>query len=119
MIKETMFVIAVPDLEKSADYYNNVLGFQVSEIGDPGWRMYVRDNCHIMAGNCPDAIEPNEMGDHSYFCYLVVESANDYYSELISNKAEISQSPEDKPWQMREFAITTIDGHRIMVGERL
>ncbi len=119
MIKETMFVIAVPDLEKSADYYNNVLGFQVSEIGDPGWRMYVRDNCHIMAGNCPDAIAPNKLGDHSYFCYLVVESADDYFAELISNKVEISQPPEDKPWQMREFGITTIDGHRIMVGERL
>ncbi len=53
MIKETMFVIAVPDLEKSADYYKEVLGFQVEEIGDPGWRKYSRDNCHIMAGNCP------------------------------------------------------------------
>jgi len=119
MIKETMFVIAVPDLKRSADYYQDILGFQVSEIGDAGWRMYVRDNCHIMAGNCPDAIKPNQLGDHSYFCYLVVESADDYYSELISNEAEISNPPEDKPWQMREFAITTIDGHRIMVGERL
>ncbi|MEH6456735.1 MAG: VOC family protein [Cocleimonas sp.] len=119
MINEAMFVIAVPDLERSADYYKNMLGFQVEEIGDPGWRKYSRDNCHIMAGNCPDAIPPNGLGDHSYFCYLVVESANDYYAELIVNKAEISKPPEDKPWQMREFAITTIDGHRIMVGERL
>ena len=114
-----MFVIAVPDLEKSARYYDNVLGFQVSEIGDPGWRIYVKDACHIMAGNCSEAIPPNELGDHSYFCYLVVENADDYYAELISNNAEISYAPEDKPWQMREFAITTIDGHRIMVGERL
>jgi len=119
MIKETMFVIAVPDLAKSAVYYQDVLGFQVSEIGDPGWRMFAKDACHIMAGNCPGAMPPNELGDHSYFCYLVVASVDDYYSELISNKAEISQPPEDKPWQMREFGITTIDGHRIMVGERL
>ncbi len=119
MIKETMFVIAVPDLKKSADFYQNVLGFNVSEIGDPGWRMYVKDNCQIMAGDCPDAISPQKLGDHSYFCYLVVESADDYYAELISKNAEITNAPEDKPWQMREFAITTIDGHRIMVGERL
>jgi len=119
MIKETMFVIAVPDLQKSAAFYHDVMGFQVAEIGDDGWRMYMRDTCTIMAGDCPDAIQPNELGDHSYFCYLVVESADEYYAELISNKAEISKPPEDKPWQMREFGITTIDGHRIMVGERL
>ena len=114
-----MFVIAVPDLQKSADFYQNVLGFQVSEIGDPGWRMYVKDSCHIMAGDCPDAIPPNELGDHSYFCYLVIDSADDYYAELKENDADISTAPQDKPWQMREFPITTIDGHRIMVGERL
>ncbi len=114
-----MFVIAVPDLQKSADFYQKVLGFDIAEIGDPGWRMYVKDSCHIMAGDCPDAIAPNELGDHSYFCYLVVENADDYYAELISNNAEISKPPEDKPWQMREFAITTVDGHRIMVGEQL
>ena len=126
MINESMFVIAVPDLQKSADFYKNVLGFEVAEIGDDGWRMYVKDNCHIMAGNCPDAIPPNKLGDHSYFCYLVVESADGYYSqiknkyvELISNKAAIINAPEDKPWQMREFGITTVDGHRIMAGERL
>ena len=126
MIKETMFVIAVPDLQKSADFYKNILGFQVAEIGDDGWRMYEKDGCHIMAGNCPDAIPPNELGDHSYFCYLMVENADEYYaeikknhSELHSDKAVIAAPPEDKPWQMREFALTTIDGHRIMVGERL
>jgi len=119
MIKEAMFVIAVPDLKKSADFYQNILGFEVSEIGDDGWRMYTKDSCNIMAGDCPEAIKPNELGDHSYFCYLVVESADAYYKELISNNAEIAKPPEDKPWQMREFGITTIDGHRIMVGERL
>jgi len=119
MIKESMFVIAVPDLKKSADFYQNVLGFQVNEIGDDGWRLFIKDSCHIMAGNCPDAVSPNKLGDHSYFCYLVVENADDYYAELISNSAEIAKPPEDKLWQMREFAITTIDGHRIMIGERL
>jgi len=119
MIKEAMFVIAVPDLKKSAEYYQDVLGFDVAEIGDDGWRMYSKDSCKIMAGNCPEAIPPNELGDHSYFCYLVVESADDYYAQLQANGAELSKEPQNKPWQMREFPIKTIDGHRIMVGERL
>jgi catechol 2,3-dioxygenase-like lactoylglutathione lyase family enzyme len=31
-----MFVIAVPDLERSAAFYRDALGFAVHEIGDPG-----------------------------------------------------------------------------------
>jgi len=67
MIKQSMFVLAVPDLQVSAAYYRDVLGFEIREIGDDGWRMYVRDHCRIMAGECPDAIPPAELGDHSYY----------------------------------------------------
>ncbi len=119
MIKESMFVIAVPDLQISAEFYRDVMGFEIQQIGDPGWRMYIKDSCHIMAGNCPDAIPPSDLGDHNYFCYLVVENANDYYAELTAKNANILQPIEDKPWAMREFPLQTIDGHRIMVGERL
>ena len=63
MIQQTVHVIAVPDLEKSAAYYQEVLGFTIEEIGDPGWRFFRRDNCRIMAGHCPDAIPPEEVGD--------------------------------------------------------
>jgi catechol 2,3-dioxygenase-like lactoylglutathione lyase family enzyme len=119
MIKESMYVIAVPSLEDSAKFYRDVLGFKVHEIGDPGWRMYVKDNCHIMAGECPDAIPPRELGDHSYFAYLVVESAEEYFDQIKSNDVEIIKTIKDEPWNMREFAIRTIDGHRIMIGQRL
>lgn len=119
MIKDSMFVIAVPDLEKSADFYRDVLEFDVNEMGDPGWRMYVKDACHIMAGECADAIPPAELGDHSYFCYLVVDNASEYYEQLLSKKAEIIKDLKDEPWNMKEFALRTVDGHRIMVGERL
>ena len=44
-------------------------------IGDPGWRMYVRDETRIMAGECPCATPPTDLGDHSYFGYFVVEDA--------------------------------------------
>lgn len=82
MINDSMFFLAVPDLKKSAQFYADVMGFEVEEIGDPGWRMYMRDGVHIMAGECPDAIPPIDLGDHNYFCYLNVESADDYYAEL-------------------------------------
>jgi catechol 2,3-dioxygenase-like lactoylglutathione lyase family enzyme len=71
VIVDTRFVIAVPDLEQSAAFYRDVLEFEIREIGDAGWRMYVRDDCSILAGECPGAMPATELGDHSYFAYLV------------------------------------------------
>jgi uncharacterized glyoxalase superfamily protein PhnB len=118
MITATMFVLAVPDLARSAGFYRDALGFEVREMGGPGWRMFVRDSCRIMAGECPDAIPPAELGDHSYFGYLVVEGVDDYYESVRSRGVEIVKPLRDEPWGMREFGIRTVDGHRIMFGSR-
>jgi hypothetical protein len=40
-----MFVIAVRDLGRSVAIYRDVLGLDVRAMGDPGWRMFVRDGC--------------------------------------------------------------------------
>jgi len=119
MILDTRFVIAVPDLEHSAAFYRDVLGFEIVEIGDPGWRMYVRDACRILAGQCADAIPPAELGDHSYFAYLVVEDVDAEFTRVESAGAQIIKTPRSEPWHMREFGLRTVDGHRIMFGQRL
>jgi catechol 2,3-dioxygenase-like lactoylglutathione lyase family enzyme len=119
MIQQIMFVLAVPNLQVSASYYRDVLGFKIREIGDPGWRLYVRDNCRIMAGECADAIPPADLGDHSYYGYLVVDDAQSYFEEVKTNGAEILKYLRDEPWGMREFSLRTADGHRIMIGQDL
>jgi catechol 2,3-dioxygenase-like lactoylglutathione lyase family enzyme len=40
-IHGSMHVIAVPNLATSCAFYRDVLGFEVKEMGDPGWRMLV------------------------------------------------------------------------------
>lgn len=116
MITGTMYVLAVPNLARSAAFYRDVLGFEVRDMGDPGWRLLVKDSCRIMLGECPDAIPPAELGDHSYFGYLVVDGVDDYYRRVCSNGIEIVKALRDEAWGMREFGLRTIDGHRIMIG---
>lgn len=111
------YVIAVPDLARSAAYYHDVLGFEVREIGDPGWRFYVRDACMILAGECPDAIPPAQLGDHSYFAYVQVEGVDALHAEVTARGAELIKPLRTEPWGMREFGIRTVDGHRMMFGE--
>lgn len=119
MIQRTLYVIAVPNLETSAAFYRDVLSFTIADIGDPGWRMYVRDSCRIMAGECPDAIPPQDLGDHSYFAYFVVNDVDAEYNKVIAHNTEIIKPLRDEPWDMREFGLRTIDGHRILIGQDL
>jgi len=111
VIQRTIYVLAVSDLDASCTFYRDVLGFEVHEIGDPGWRMFARDGCRIMAGHCPDALAPGDLGDHSYFGYFVVDDIDDYYKAVVSRGAETVKTLRDEPWGMREFGIRTSDGH--------
>ena len=116
MIRHARYVIAVQDLERSARYYRDVLGFEVREIDDPGWRFFVRDQCFIMAGECPDALSPQELGDHSYFAYLEVDDIDQLYQAVIAKDVTVIKKLRHEAWGMTEFGIRTIDGHRIMFG---
>lgn len=115
-ITSAMYVIAVQDLQRAAAYYQDVLGFTVHEIGDDGWRIFAKDQCRIMAGHCPDALSPRELGDHAYFAYINVDGLDDYHAQVAAKGAHILKTPRTEPWGMREFALQTIDGHRIMFG---
>ena len=116
MIRDPRYVIAVHDLRRSARYYQDVLGFEVREIGDPGWRFFVRDRCFIMAGECRDALSPEELGDHAYFAYLVVDGNDELYEAVTAKGATAIKALRDEPWGMREFGVRTVDGHRMMFG---
>jgi catechol 2,3-dioxygenase-like lactoylglutathione lyase family enzyme len=101
MIKNTRFVIDVPDLKKSSAYYRDVLGFSVKDLGS-GWMLYTMESCLIMAGEWPDRTPD------AYFAYIEMDDVDAYYKKLAS-----------EPWGMREFLIRTVDGHRIMFGQDL
>lgn len=118
MVTRTLYVIAVPDLERSCAFYRDVLGFTVESMGDPGWCLLVHGACRIMAGQCPDALSPRDLGDHSYFAYLVVDDVDAWWTRLAGH-TDIVKPISDEPWGMRELGLRTIDGHRIMVGQPL
>ena len=111
------YVIAVHDLARSAAWYRDDLGFEIHEVGDPGWRWFQRDACVILAGECPDALPPADTGDHAYFAYVDVDGIDAFHAAVLARGADTIKPLRDKPWGMREFGIRTIDGHRMMFGE--
>lgn len=118
-ISRSTHVLAVADLNSSANFYAAALGFEVREIGDSGWRLLVNGQCRIMIGLCPNAVPATQLGDHSYFAYLVVDDVEVYHERALRLGAELVKSLRDEPWGMREFGLRTVDGHRIMVAQAL
>lgn len=117
-ITKVRFVLAVPDLKRSTDYYTSVLGLSI-DFGVPGWSFLSRGNFRVMLGECTDAIPPGELGDHSYYGYITVDDIDALYGEYQQSGVQFTQWLADKPWGMREFGIRTIDGHRLMFGQEL
>lgn len=117
MLEKSRYVIAVPSVARSAAYYRDVLGFEVRWQDVPGWRLFVRDACVIMAGECPDAPPASEIGDHAYVAYVEVSGIDAFHADLVARGVEVIKTLRDEPWGMREFGIRTVDGHRMLFGE--
>lgn len=111
------FVLAVRDLAASTRFYVDKLAF-VEDLSVDGWAFLSRGACRLRLGHCPDAIPMSQTPDHSWFAYLHVRDAAGLYRECLAHGVDIWHSLADKPWGMREFAINTPDGHRIVFGER-
>ncbi len=117
-IEANHHVLAVPDAEETARFFVSALGFERVPVADPGWRFVKKDGCMLMLGSCPDALPPASLGDHSYFSYLVVSDVDAYHEHLVKQGVPLAAPPANKPWGMRELALRTPDGHRIMLGSR-
>lgn len=115
-ILQNHYVLAVHDLKVSSQFFLDI-GFELYMQPD-GWVFVKKNNCMIMLGECKDAIAPRNLGDHSYFAYLRVDDADAYFQELKSKSIKTS-SIETKSWGMREFSLSTPEGHRLMIGQRI
>ncbi len=112
------FVLAVSDLQKSAAYYRDILGFRVGWEEASDWRMVERDGVRIMLGRCPKDAPASELGSHNWFGYLEVDDVDALYAEIVARGAA-SSAPKQAHYGMREIVVTTIDGHRIVFGQEL
>ena len=117
-ILSTRYVLAVNDLDLSANFYEDKLGFETIWSGE-GWHFLKRESFVVMLGECSDDRSAFETKNHSYFAYIDVKNIDELYDEFVNKGVEILAKPENKLWNQREFAIRTIDGHRIMFGEEL
>ncbi len=122
-IQRCHVVLAVPDLDASQRWFEAVLGCTADEVDPGNWVFLQRDGVVFHLGRCPDAIPAADLGDHQYVAYLVVDDVDGFHEPartgVQSAGGEIIKAPRDEPWGMREMALRTVDGHRLMLGQNL
>jgi catechol 2,3-dioxygenase-like lactoylglutathione lyase family enzyme len=112
-------VLAVQHLERSRRYYVDILGFTEDDITAHGWAFLSKDAFHLMLGECPDEVAAGETGNHSWFIHLLVDDVDAYYAELRAKGALLVNTPTNREYGLREFVLTTPDGHRLMIAQEI
>lgn len=123
LLRRAHVVLAVPDLDRSRAWYEMVLGCTAAEPDPGNWLFMTRDVVVFMLGRCPDALPVPELGDHAYVAYLVVDDVDALHDQaeaaMRTVGGRVRKAPVDEPWGMRECALETVDGHRLMLGRVL
>ncbi len=116
-------VLLVSDLERSASYYGDMLGFECQLYGDPpDFMTAARDDVVVLIALCsePEKIVPNwKIVDKIWNVYIRVDDVDQIYAEVQWRGAPIDYSLYDAPHGFREFGVTDPDGHDIGFGQRL
>jgi predicted enzyme related to lactoylglutathione lyase len=113
------YVLAVHDIDLTARYFRDKLGFTLSWPEAPDWRLVQRDGVRIMLGKCPNEVPATQLGSHNWFAYLDAENVDDLHREFSASGAIVLRPPTDTSYGMREVTIATPDGHRVVFGQDL
>jgi lactoylglutathione lyase len=122
-IHSSLKVLIVSDLEKSQNFYRDILGCEVTE-----WWV-IRDGfsglgLKLLQANSPDDVQPNKPAKGSdvsidVYCYVESwKSLDELYEEFAEKNVSIVKEPwvdlSGGPW--KEFIIKDIDNYCIGFG---
>jgi uncharacterized protein len=114
----------VSDVERSASYYERVLGFQRDYAAGtpPQFAIVSRDGLSIMLRlvSTPEKICPNERQGGTWDAFFWVRDLLALHKELRRNGADIVYGPLiQEAYQMQEFAIRDREGYVLGFGQPL
>jgi uncharacterized glyoxalase superfamily protein PhnB len=118
-------VFLVDDVVQTAEYYRNVLGFDVDFIyGEPAvYASVSRDDAILNFTKSDPAGRRNSVAKsgvgNGVDAYIVVSDIDDVYEELMHHGAKSVTAPESQDYGMREFLIEDLNGYRIALAEEL
>jgi catechol 2,3-dioxygenase-like lactoylglutathione lyase family enzyme len=112
----------VADVERSAAYYERVLGFRREYSADspPAFAILSRDGQSIMLRRVGDSsrISPNEQQGGTWDVFFWVRDVRSLHAELRAAGAEVAYGPVvQDAYHMEEFAVRDADGYVLGFGQ--
>ncbi len=105
--------LPVEDVERAQIYYREILGFEILwTYPDKSIGAVQREEATIFFSKTEGSIEPN-------IHWIFAEDVDLTYTELKGRGADIIDDIEDKPWNIRQFAIKDLNGHIFYVHHDL
>lgn len=114
MLKIAAPVLASLNMANTLHFYASKLGFEIS-YSDENYGIVHRDEIQLHFWKCNDKIHPENTS-----CYVYVDEIELLYEEMQqANVVHPNGKLEEKPWGMKEFAITDEDGNLIRFGRNI
>jgi catechol 2,3-dioxygenase-like lactoylglutathione lyase family enzyme len=111
----------VPDVVKTAEYYRDVLGFQLNGyfLDPPVFAMVQRDGIEIHFGKSDtcDYKTNIEYRKITSDAYIRVDDAVKMYEELKARGANIIEGPVLRVYGMREVVVKDCNGYLLVFGD--
>ena len=122
-VVNAVIVFVVPDAQRTAYYYRDVLGFRVVEHFDKEEKFAAlyRDEIEmiVVQSRFGDVVPNRERYGAGYDAYIDPEHIEDVdalYKEWTEKGAKIVSPPSLTPYGCYEFVLEDIDGRRIGIG---
>ncbi|MBV9670480.1 MAG: VOC family protein [Acidobacteriales bacterium] len=116
------FPAAVPEIpatsvEKATAYYVNTLGFTFDWGDEQGGIAGIsRGNCRLFITNRSFRHSYGNRGPVLFWLNLESKAeVDDLFAQWTAAHARIVAEPKDKPWKLREFIVSDLDGNLIRV----
>ncbi len=118
----------VPDLVQTAEYYRDVLGFQIAGYWDgegvslvpetpPVFAIVRRDQVQVFFNRADQSDVRTGRAEGAYDVYLRVVGIDALAEELRTRGADILDGPEDRIYGQRELVVKDCNGLILAFGE--
>jgi catechol 2,3-dioxygenase-like lactoylglutathione lyase family enzyme len=118
----------VPDLVRTAEYYRDVLGFQIAGYWDgervslaavppPVFAIVRRDQVQVLFNRADQPTVHRGRAQGAYDAYVRVVGIDALAEELRTRGADILDGPEDRVYGQRELVVRDCNGLVLAFGE--
>ncbi len=119
---------AVQDVVQTAEYYRDVLGFEILGYWDgkragltmdppPVFGIVRRDEIQLFFNRCEQTIARAGRAEGAYDAYFRIRGIDALTAELRARGADIIDGPEDRVYGQRELVVRDCNGLILAFGE--